>query len=118
MRLMLLLALLAAPAAADPRVQWGSGSTGPSVATLARCPDADCWTVSLSPTLITVGSSRSSVALDLDGFRVVVLVEEGNGTMPDTFTVIPPVGYAAEPGSLTVEDGATGVVVVRGVAMG
>ena len=110
--------LLASYAFAGPRVEWGIGSAGPSAAELARCPDADCWTVTLRPTLISVGSSRTSLALDAGGFAVVVLVEEGNGAAPDTFTVVPPPGYAAEPASVTVRDGEAGVVTLRPVPMG
>ena len=118
MRAAALLACLASPLAAESRVAWGSGSTGPSVAELARCEAEDCWTVRVSPTLITVGTSRPSVALDAAGFAVVVLVEEGNGQQPDTFTVIPPPGYTAEPASVTVPEGEAGVVTLRAVPVG
>lgn len=113
MRLALLLACLPALAQAEARHEWGTPA--PSVLELTRCPDADCWQVHFTNTLVWGSTSERTVVLDLDGFAVTVEYLGRNYDTPDTFAVLPPVGYAAEPPSLTVEDGAEGVIVIRPV---
>lgn len=114
MRAILLLACLASPAYAAPRHEWDGSSL-----TLTRCEAGDCWEVTFR-NVVSFGSPQLPVTLDLDGFVVTVTHTpgEGPGTAPDTFSVLPPPGYEASPGSLVVEDEATGVIVVSPLPMG
>ena len=47
-----------------------------------------------------------------EGLTVRVVVMQGMNPAPDTFHVIPPAGYIAIPDTLTVEEGAQGVIVI------
>jgi hypothetical protein len=114
-----LAALALGPAAApaeEARRAWG-GADHPSSVALARCPDADCWTVTLANTVVT-GRDLRSIDLESGGFAVTVLYEGRAGEAPDGFSVLPPPGFAAEPPALTVPDGAEGVIVLRPVPIG
>ena len=47
-----------------------------------------------------------------EGLTVRVVVMQGMNPAPDTMHVIPPAGYIAIPDTLTVEEGAQGVIVI------
>lgn len=47
-----------------------------------------------------------------EGLTVRVVVLQGMNPAPDTMHVIPPAGYIAVPETLTVEEGAQGVIVI------
>lgn len=114
---LLLLALLASPAAAGERHEWGKGPSGPCALILARCDGEDCWTVTFRNTLIA-SVTFFEVTLDLPGMAVVVSYRGADGELPDTFAVSAPAGWVAEPGELVVPDGGSGVIVIRPLPMG
>ncbi len=106
------------------RREWGTpaGPAGPNVATLAPCGDRSCLaTVTFANTLIwsgAPGGEEATVTLTLDGLDVVVTVESRPGRTVDTVTVVPPMGYLAEPAWLDVEEDASGVVRIVAALVG
>jgi hypothetical protein len=104
------------------RHAWGAplSERGPSVLSVAPC-DFPCFaTVRFDNTLVANdgGVLTHEATLALDGVAIGVVVEQGGQRVPDILRVWPPLGYAAEPGEIVVEDDASGSVRVVLVPIG
>lgn len=89
---------LAGAAFAEPSHDWGGSSATLSHGTGDAVAEVECVN------RITSGPSLLSFTLTLDGFEVAVIVEQGDGDIPDRYTVTPPPGYVAIPPSVTVAE--------------
>jgi hypothetical protein len=103
LRLAILLAAIASPAAANPALSYGG--TGceitltPGQAHVARitCQNR-----------LTSGASYNEGALDAGGLIVGLTINHGPGDIPDTFTITPPDGYVAIPSTLILDENTDG----------
>ena len=113
-RTILLSAIIAAPAYADPRASWGASSSPDhnTSATLAPSDGPAVATITLRNQL-TGGHDRITTArIDLPGLWADVTVDHGPGDVPDRITVTVPEGFIAVPPVLDVPEGESGVVSV------
>ena len=98
----LALILAATAAHADPVTLWGDSS-----ASLGPCPQADaCLTVTNT---LTHSEDEFDRVLSLDGMTVRLHVSIGAGSLPDTITVTPPVGFTVNPPRAMIEEGHSAV---------
>ena len=113
------LAALADPAGADPTHAWG-GAQARALLTLAPCEQPGCLAVVRFDNALTPSAGRGppveSVTLTLSDLAVLVVVAQGQGTIPDVVQVTPPPGFVAQPRALSVAEDASGTVRVM-VAM-
>lgn len=116
-RLACLLALLAAPACADPSHAWGSGDDGPCRVWLTPMDEPDAVAALRFANRLIWDLHPETVTLEVGGLAVVVTVEGRGGRRPDLLTVVPPIGYRADPPTLLVADDSVGVVMIRPVPM-
>ncbi len=116
----LALALFPGLAAADPQLAWGiplDRTLGPSELRLERCEEGCFAEVSFLNRHLQGPALARQFTLTLDGFEVVVTVEDGSLRAPERFAVIPPPGFLAEPASLDVEEDTTGVIALLPMPM-
>lgn len=58
------------------------------------------------------GASVLTFDLSLNGLIVTVMVDQGNGDVPDTYHVTPPSGYVAVPPSVSVEENDSATILI------
>lgn len=114
----LALAVLPTVASAEAAYEWGEGSAGPCRVEIQPC-EGDCVAqVTFTNELVFPALLAVHAALANDRIAVSVIVVPSMGDVPDTFTVVPPVGYYAEPAEVVVEEGEAAVIRVLPVPMG
>jgi hypothetical protein len=115
-RLLALLALLCPTlAVAGPELTYGVAfepGGEPSKLHLSRCEAACFAQVTFENRFLWGGAWTRKFDLNLNGFDVMVTIVDGEGLAPEVFSVRPPPGYIAEPATVSVEEGASGSIVL------
>jgi hypothetical protein len=109
MRLTALLCFVAAPCMAQDVHEWGEGT--PSRVRLHTCAAAVAC-VTFDNQFNKPLRDPDWTPLMLGGVHISVFIEFGKGMAPDTVTVYPPEGLIAIPPSVTVEENASGTVML------
>lgn len=110
MRLAAALALVASPAIGQ--VVWDDGAASLDIVPSDK-PGAVADVVYRNA--MVSAQDVEVYTLTLDGLSVSVTMQHGRGEKPDTAVVNVPEGYVAYPESITVDEGATGVVVIYSI---
>jgi hypothetical protein len=120
-RLLPALLLVAAPAWAGDGLSWGipvPGSLGPNELHLVPCEDGGCAArLTFRNSQLRGAALVRRFTLEIGGLSVAVTVTEGELRAADEIAVVPPPGFTAEPARLSVEEDATGLVVIRPLPM-
>lgn len=95
--------VLSTAAYAEPSHHWGESS---ATLQLGPAPAAASVLVTNGPTYTVDNTLEFS--LSVEGMTVDVLIDQGNGFLPDTYTIIPPEGYMVHPRSLSIDEGGDG----------
>jgi hypothetical protein len=111
MRLTALLCFITAPCMAQDVYEWGAGSPPSQVRLYSNgCAAFAC--VTFDNTFVGSAFNPERGTVSLGGVTVQVIIDQGLSGVPDTMTVIPPEGLIAIPPSVTVEENASGTVML------
>lgn len=105
--LLLAIALLATPAAAQDALHWGGSS-----ATLRPADAPAVAVVDLVNGPTGFGIPDPDGQLTLGGFSVHLRVIGRGNPAPDTYLIVPPEGYIAVPAEVTLEEGGRATVTI------
>ena len=117
MRLAALL-LLASPAAASDYHEWGNFNTSSVEITRSQ---KHAYDVIFHNTLTNTAlgcPSIEQVLLEIDGNEFAITVFQECGRTPDTMTVFPPIGYAAFPQTIIVQEEDFGIIQIHQELLG
>lgn len=107
MRRALLTLLLALPASAQSVADFGgTGCRLIPVEGQSQVADVICHNA------VTSGEAWSEGAMVAGSLVVGLTISHGPGDVPDIFTIIPPEGYVAIPGLLSIAEKADGVAAI------
>ena len=115
-----LLILLPGLASAGPDVSYGVAfevGGQPSALHLGYCQTACFAEVRFKNTYLYGGAFTRRFPLDLDGLAVTVTIVDGQGMLPEVFSVTPPPGFIAEPAEVPVEEDGSGVIALYPMPM-